>query len=401
MNVLFIIEGSLSNPILFSQGIPQIQENFRKGVKYSILTFEDLNYFEQDPNAKKRFDEANSELKGFAQIFSVQTKKNKVIAILHLGTIRMIFRGMLEGLRIIKKTKVDIIHGRSNLPTLIALFLKKFSNVIVVYDNRGLVSDEFDNRKRLRIFAEKLIEKYLLKNSDEIIVVSKAFKKYVINKYPEYELSKKITVIANSFSEKRFTYSEQDRLKQRKHHKLEEKIVMVYSGPSVFWQRFDLVLTTFKLLKEMKKESFLLVVSYDPEIKKIILNSGIDKADFEVYNVMASEVGNYLTMGDFGVIFRDNRIRSKVCAPIKLGEYLASGLPVLCMNQIGDTDEIVSEYKVGVIMEDEKEIQNKLKEIVELINDPELRSRCRKTAEEKLSLNLSSQKYYAVYTHMK
>ncbi|MCW9065798.1 MAG: hypothetical protein OQJ78_05825, partial [Ignavibacteriaceae bacterium] len=121
MNVLFIIEGSLSNPILFSQGIPQIQENFRKGVKYSILTFEDLNYFEQDPNAKKRFDEANSELKGFAQIFSVQTKKNKVIAILHLGTIRMIFRGMLEGLRIIKKTKVDIIHGRSNLPTLIAL----------------------------------------------------------------------------------------------------------------------------------------------------------------------------------------------------------------------------------------------------------------------------------------
>jgi glycosyltransferase involved in cell wall biosynthesis len=214
-------------------------------------------------------------------------------------------------------------------------------------------------------------------------------------------LSKKITVIANSFSEKRFTYSEQDRLKQRKHHKLEEKIVMVYSGPSVFWQRFDLVLTTFKLLKEMKKESFLLVVSYDPEIKKIILNSGIDKADFEVYNVMASEVGNYLTMGDFGVIFRDNRIRSKVCAPIKLGEYLASGLPVLCMNQIGDTDEIVSEYKVGVIMEDEKEIQNKLKEIVELINDPELRSRCRKTAEEKLSLNLSSQKYYAVYTHMK
>jgi hypothetical protein len=65
MNVLFIIEGSLSNPILFSQGIPQIQENFRKGVKYSILTFEDLHYFRQDPNAKKRFDEAKVLLRFF------------------------------------------------------------------------------------------------------------------------------------------------------------------------------------------------------------------------------------------------------------------------------------------------------------------------------------------------
>jgi glycosyltransferase involved in cell wall biosynthesis len=106
-------------------------------------------------------------------------------------------------------------------------------------------------------------------------------------------------------------------------------------------------------------------------------------------------------MGDFGVIFRDDRIRSKVCAPIKLGEYLASGLPVLCMNQIGDTDEIVSEYKVGIVIEDEKEIQNKLKEIIELKNDPEIRLRCRKAAEEKLSLSLSSQKYYDVYKQMK
>lgn len=401
MNVLFIIESSISNPILFSQGIPHIQENSKKGVKYSILSFEDHNYFKHDPGAKKRFDEANSELEGFAQIFSVRTETNKLITSLNLRTVRMLFLGILKGLRIVKKNKVEIIHGRSNLPSLISLLIKKFSNVKVVYDNRGLVSNEFDNRKRIRIFAEILIEKYLLKNSDEIIVVSEAFKRYLFTKYPEYDLNKKITVIVNSFSEKRFTYSEQVRLKQRRDNNLEDKIVMVYSGPSVFWQRFDLVLATFKLLKEMNKKSFLLVVSYDPEIKKIILNSGIDESDFAVHNVIASEVNSYLIMGDFGVIFRDDRIRSKVCAPIKLGEYLASGLPVLCMNQIGDTDEIVSEYKVGVIMEDEKEIQNKLKEIVELANEPDIKLRCRKAAEEKLSSNLSSQKYYDVYKHIK
>jgi len=392
MNVLFIVDGSLSNPILPSQGIPHIQENSKKGVKYFVLSFEDFDYLEQNPKAKERYIAAVSELKDCAQVFSTEVKTS-----IRLTTIRLFLRGIIACAKIVKKKKISIIHGRSNLPAFIALFIKTFFNIKVLYDNRGLFSDEINKKNWLRISIEIWIEKRLLKKSDSIVVVSNAFKKYLCDKYYDYNLHRKITVIENSFSEKRFIYSEQLRLKQRKDHHLKDKFILVYSGPSVYWQRFDLILKTFKILKELRKDAYFLIISYDPEIEEIVLKAGIDRKDFSVYNLPASEVNKYLIMGDIGVIYRDNRIRSKVCAPIKLGEYLASGLPILAMNDIGDTEIILNKHKTGIIIENETEIKDKLLEIINLIKDPEIRVRCRETAEESLSLKISSARYLNIY----
>jgi glycosyltransferase involved in cell wall biosynthesis len=105
-------------------------------------------------------------------------------------------------------------------------------------------------------------------------------------------------------------------------------------------------------------------------------------------------------MGDFGVIYRDERIRSKVCAPIKLGEYLACGLPVLAMSEIGDTDSIILDYNVGVIIKDENELLNDLGKIIELTSVPNIKLKCRKAAEQRLSLATSANKYYNIYSNL-
>ena len=395
MNVLFIVDGSLSNPVLSSQGIPHLNENSKKGVNFYVLSFEDMDFLHQSPEARKRYRDAKNELRNYARIYSINSKLG-----VKFRAIRLLIRGIWMGTKIVKKNKIDIIHGRSNLPSLIALFIKKYLKIKVLYDNRGLLSDEIEKRNRLRIKIEIGIEKYLLKKSDAIVVVSNAFKKYLCNKYYSYNLSNKVTVIENSFSERRFIYSEQLRVQKRNEHNLEGKFIMVYSGPSVYWQRFDLILKTFKILKELRNDAYFLVISYDPKIYEMVLNAGIDNKDFSVYNLPASEVNQYLISGDFGVIYRDDRIRSKVCAPIKLGEYLASGLPILSMNGIGDTDIILNKYKTGVIIENEKDIKDKLLEIMDLVKDPDIRVKCRKTAEENLSLKICSSKYLKIYTEI-
>jgi glycosyltransferase involved in cell wall biosynthesis len=173
---------------------------------------------------------------------------------------------------------------------------------------------------------------------------------------------------------------------------------MVFSGPSVNWQRFDLVLGTFKELKKIKPESYLLIISYDSRINQIVQNSGILEKDYSIHNLLASDVNKYLIMGDFGIIFGDKRILRRVSAPIKFGEYLASGLPVLLMDEIGDTAVITRKYNVGVIIKNEEELFSwGIKQIIELTSQPDIKVRCRGAAEQELSLHSSAQKYFSIY----
>ncbi len=393
INVLFIVDGSLSNPILFSQGIPHIRENTKKGIKYFVASFEDFDYLHNNPKIYENYLLAIKDLENNAEVITIPTSLHK-----RFNSFRIIVNGIFACIKIVQKKKINVIHGRSNLPSIIGLLVSLFYRVRLLYDIRGLVSDELTNKLRARI--EKSFEKYLIKNADSIVVVSNAFKQFLIHHYHYSNLYKKINVIENSFSEERFTYSEELRITRRKKFHLDDKLVMVYSGLSVYWQRFDLVLQTYKSLKSLKNNVYLLVISYDPEIERVISESGINKEDYAVYNLAASQVNNYLAMGDFAILFRDNGNRSRVSAPIKLGEYLACGLPVLATPNIGDTESILCKYKTGIILDDEMKIKSRLLDIISLLENPEIRVNCRKTAEESFSLKRSAAKYFTIYQNM-
>jgi hypothetical protein len=155
MNVLFIVDGSLSNPILFSQGIPHIQENDLKGVKYSILSFENKSCSSHGSKSRDRYLEAMKELEGVAKVYSVYLDLDKNSLLRKLRFILAIFYGIIQGIKIKKNNDIKIIHCRSNQPTLIGLLIKLLTDVKVIFDNRGLVSDEIPSNRYLRIFLEK------------------------------------------------------------------------------------------------------------------------------------------------------------------------------------------------------------------------------------------------------
>ena len=402
MNVLFIVDGSLSNPILFSQGIPHIQENSSKGVNYSVLSIENTNSVLPGTKTGDRYMDAVKELNGLAKVYTILFDLEKNVIQRKLRVFFWILLGTLKGIKVVKSDKINIVHARSNIPTLIALFIKLFTGAKVIYDNRGLVSDEIPPNRKMRIFLEKKLEEASFKYADAIVVVSRAFKEYLVslnNKMKSY--SSKIYVIENSFSPKRFKYSSELRDRQLNLHNLKGRFVVVYSGPAVRWQRFDLVLEVFKVFKKIKPESFLLIISYDTEMDIIVRKSGIMEQDYSIYNLSAMEVNNYLIMGDLGLIFRDERIRSKVCAPIKFGEYLASGLPILLMDKVGDSSDITRKFNVGVVFENEKDLFDRaIKEMIELTSQPDIKLRCRNAAEQDLSLSSSAQKYLSIYKEL-
>jgi glycosyltransferase involved in cell wall biosynthesis len=99
-------------------------------------------------------------------------------------------------------------------------------------------------------------------------------------------------------------------------------------------------------------------------------------------------------------IFFINPYKKFASSPIKLGEFLACGRPVIINSGIGDTEELVTENKVGVVVKNfsREEYSKRIGELLELLKEGNsLEKRCRTTAERYLSLAMGAGRYLNIY----
>jgi glycosyltransferase involved in cell wall biosynthesis len=107
----------------------------------------------------------------------------------------------------------------------------------------------------------------------------------------------------------------------------------------------------------------------------------------------------YISVADAGVFFI-NPYKKIGSSPIKMGEFLASGIPVVINPGVGDTEELVLDNKVGVVIRqfDRGCYIDAARELVEIKKGGQaLISRCRAAAEKHLSLELAADKYAKIY----
>lgn len=401
MKVLFILDSSLSNPILQSQGIPQILSNSTKGVKYYIVSLENPNELLISSKNNERYTRTLALFGDSVKHIPVLVPfyKNHVIQNnSYLRAIRfflLICKTFFVVYLTVKKENIKIVHCRSHFPTLIGVFIKLILRISIIYDNRGLYSEEMRTKKfSFFYFMNLFLEKNFIKLSDKTVVVSEAFEKHLENKY---SLNKPFEVITNGFSINRINFSVKKREEMRNQFGFDDKIVMVYSGSISKWQKFDSTLKAFSILKTIVHNSILLILTPDEEeTRQFIENSEDNIKDFYLFNVVGDDLGDYMMMGDFAVLFRDNNLINRVAAPIKFSEYLGAGLPVLISKDIGDYSEFVVHHKVGSVIHDDLDTKS-IKEILNLCQQPDIHIKCKNTADKYLSIKTTTQKYLDLY----
>ena len=96
---------------------------------------------------------------------------------------------------------------------------------------------------------------------------------------------------------------------------------------------------------------------------------------------MSEYIASYLIRSDLALLFRERSVINYVASPVKVGEYLACGVPIIGTPYVGDFRKIVSQYDVGFVIELE-DIQNNpslLEQIIKTIkeNREEYRNKCR------------------------
>jgi len=394
MQALFISHSGTS-PIVHSQGIPQMKELSKRGIHFTFLSF-------QHKSAKK-IDWLEKKLK--------QSKIDwHVLNYWHWpffpASSLDIIRGIFYISWLIKKKKIAIVQTRSYIPAIMAWFVKKLFGIKFIFDMRGLIPDEQAYsgnwpKGSLKYRLAKYVEKKLILSADSIVVVNESFKDYVQN-FILGKIKKNVVVIPNCVDINRFSFDLQQRDYLRSNLRLQDKLVLVYSGSITRWHLIDKMIDFFVLLKKSVPHAHFLFLTYEKEkLLEFINNKNLLDTNYTILSVAPEEMPNYLSIADIAISFIQPTFTKKIaCSPIKFAEYLALGLPVIINGKISGTDKMVKKYNLGIVIDklNQENYQKTIEKIFKILReDKNIKTRCREFVKNNLSLKQAVNKYETIY----
>lgn len=402
MKVLFISYNGLLEPILPSQAIPYMKGLATFGYEFVLLTYE----------KKRDLDRAGHagllKLREDLKKFSIEWRylkyhKNPPI----LSTIFDLLIGVCRAFAIIVSERIKIVHVRGITPGVIIMALSKVLKFKIVFDMRGLLAEEYAagglwREGSLPFRMVKRAERKMLMTADAVTVLTQ--KHFDLNKSLGCLAKREIPmdVIPCCVDAKKFFPDKKDESAFRKVLGLDDKFILIYPGKIGTFYFMDEMLAFFKYLSGIMPRAVFLIVTHDEPshflerakaigvpVDKIIIK---DKVSYE-------DMPRYMRLADAGIFFI-NPYKKIGSSPIKMGEFLSSGIPVIINPGIGDTEELVRENRVGVVVNNFtiSDFGRALDELLILKKEGDLlRKRCRDTAEKLLSHEVAIAKYARIY----
>ncbi len=225
----------------------------------------------------------------------------------------------------------------------------------IILDARGAYKAEFEEYKVVNhskiLNAIESLEKNAIKLADFRMAVSNALIEYW-KRNLQLDITGNYVVIPCTLSyEFAKPFPDPDFINQlkRKLGYIEEDIVLIFSGSSAGWQSLDKVNALFYEL--LKNNSNL----------KILLLGDIQIEQFNFYKeyfdrviqkkLEPNEVLNYLYIGDYGWLVREESITNRVASPVKFAEYLSAGLKVLISPHLGDYSAFCIAHACGEVLD--------------------------------------------------
>lgn len=406
-HTLYLCYFGLREPLVQTQVLPYLREIQKDGVKVSLLTFE--------PNPKERWtkDEVETERikladEGIDWNFLTYHKHPSVPA-----TLFDVLCGVYFTWKFIRREKVDILHARIQLPTLIAALARKLSRTKpkIIFDIRGFFPEEYtdaglwkENGWLYRMVKRN--EKWLLKETDAFVVLTEKARQILFPESAETGFDKfgrPVEVIPCCVDMKRFvTANRISRAEIRKKYQLENRQVITYIGSFGGWYLADEMADLLKVAREKDNSTFALILTQSsPEImSKRLKERDFADEDFLVTKIPHNEIPKYLSAADIALSFIKPCFSKLSSSPTKIAEYLASGIPIITNRGVGDISEVIEKHQTGAVVEDfsrESYIKS-LQKIAELYQTNDLYEQCVKSAKEEFDLEkVGGAKYRLLY----
>ena len=389
IKVLYLTYDGLLEPLGKSQVLSYL-EFLSKEHEIYVLSFEKKSDWRESSNLLKTRSRGDKAGISWSPAFYHKS---------FLGTLYDIAAGIFFGIYITYKFKVNILHARSYLPSLIALVIKKLFGVKFIFDMRGLWADEkIDSgiwkENGILYKTTKKLEKIFLLKADRIVSLTESAVEEI--KSFSYLKGKEInfSVIRTCTDLELFTPVEAS-IKSSKSFRLG------YVGSVSLWYLFEETLKFFEFFNKEITNSELHIINKNEHkyINNLLTQYPLLKKNIILESLDHREVADCMKQMDAGIFFIKPFYSKKASSPTKLGEFLATGLPCITNKGIGDMDTILEAEKVGITLENfsNESIEKGIIDLLALKEEETLSKRCRNTARRYFSLEKGAKEYSKIY----
>ncbi len=265
----------------------------------------------------------------------------------------------------------DVVMAFSHRPNVafpfyISRFFRKatyISDWDDLWTQGGLLG--YGENNRLTYWLDKLLEKDIRLKADGVVTTSSFL----------YEMAMKIGVAkerlicippgADTDSIKPLSKKE---VRQELNIPLEAKVVeLVTSGKS---EEINIIFKSFREVSEEIENSLLIFVGpRDSSRKKSIDKYHLNGKVIETGVVPHRDIGKYLAIADVLVLPMPDTPNNRLRGPIKLGDYMASGRPVV-INDMGDAGRWFKQDRLGLLAK--QDLSDFSQKIIEFLKNSEL-----------------------------
>jgi glycosyltransferase involved in cell wall biosynthesis len=400
--VLFISYNGMLDPLGQTQVLPYLRELAKKGVQFTLLSFEKPHAFEPAGVAKSEALRDELQTQGIDWHWLRYHQRPSLPA-----TMYDVLAGYREARSLVKRKQIEMVHARGHIPATIAVWLKVWLDTKLIFDLRGLMAEEYVDAEHWRkgnlpYRITKSMEVKILAAADAIVTLTERIWPIISEweglrgRTPHHE------VIPCCVDLARFRFSEQERARRRKELGLDDQFTIVYSGSLDGWYLTDTMADFFASVvrRNPKAHMLWLTTGSHDRVRELMRGRNISKENFSVLSVAAADVPSYLAAADAGLSFIKRCVSKVASSPTKNGEYLACGLPVIINEGIGDSDALVDQWQAGVLIEEfnETEFEAAAREIEAMVVAPEARVKARRVAEQLFHLEtVGGARYAALY----
>jgi glycosyltransferase involved in cell wall biosynthesis len=254
-----------------------------------------------------------------------------------------------------------ILHCRNSPITAVVLSLKKkWLQSRVLYDSRCIEAEELNHRYRVqrhiseRIYRKRhsrmaLEQKQALEGADFIVCVSRRMADtYQSNhRVP----SERMEVLPCAVDVQAVEAYKSQREAVRKNLNLTDKFVLAYVGSAAAYQCIEQSLALYQRVREGLSDLHLLVLTTEKQKLDSILQASFAPSQYTVISTTPDAVFSYLVAADTGLLLRDDLPLNHVASPVKYGEYLASGVPVIITPHVGDFSQLTQSTRCGLVLD--------------------------------------------------
>lgn len=400
--VLFISYNGMLDPLGQSQVIPYLRELAKRGVRFTLLSFERAKAF--TPEGVAQCEQLRQKLQsdGVEWHWLPYHQRPSVPA-----TIYDVLAGLRKASKLVKRNGIEMVHARGHIPATIALGLKKRFGTKMIFDVRGLMAEEYVDAEHWReggipYRITKATERRILASTDAIVTLTERI--WPIIREWEGLRGRAVhhQVIPCCVDLSLFKFSEAERERRRAELGLGDRLTLVYSGSLDGWYLTEKMVDFFAAVLKRRNDAHLLWLtngSHD-RVRELMRSRNVGEGNFSVLSIPSAQVPSYLAAADAGMAFIKRCVSKIASSPTKNGEYLACGLPLIINAGVGDSDALINDWKAGVLIETftDEEYAEAGCRIEAMVDQAEVRQSARSVAEQLFDLNtIGAERYATLY----